>query len=176
VRKYLLLLILILLPGLAFGQQKDATKMDKFISKTGRIIKFIDHNLPDIPTRYSPIESKVRIIEAGGDKKLFYQISKEGKYGDKVASIAEEDLSDLIKALQNLKQSVQADAQSKSDYLENKFVTEDGFQVGYYVSKGKIVWYITLERIGSDNTVFFNDVNAIENSFKKAQEKMRTLK
>lgn len=175
-KKYLLVLILLLLPVLSFGQQKDATKMDKFISKTGRIIKYTDHNLPNIATRYTPLESKVRIIEAGGEKKLFYQISREGKYDDKVASIAEEDLSDLIKALQSLKQSVMADVQSNLDYLENKFVTEDGFQLGYYVSKGKAVWYIVLERFGSDNTVFFNDINAIENSFATAQEKMRTLR
>ena len=150
--------------------------MDKFISKTGRIIKFIDHNLSDIPTRYSPLESKVRIIFAGGEREKFYQISKKGKYGNKSASIAEEDLSDLIKALKSLRQSVAADLQSNSDYLENKFVTEDGFQVGYFVSKNKAVWYIVLEKFGSDNTVFFNDVSVIENSLKKAQEKMRTLK
>lgn len=159
-----------------YGQQKDVTKMDKFISKTGRIIKFIDHNLPDINTRYTPIESKVRIVEAGGEKKLFYQISKEGKYGNKSASIAEEDLSDLIKALQSLKQNVTADSNLNPDYLENKFVTEDGFQVGYYVSNSKTVWYIVLERFGSDNTVFFNDVNSIEDSFKMAQEKMNGLR
>lgn len=160
----------------AFGQEKDATKMDKFISKTGRIIKYIDHTLPAIPTRYSPLESKIRIVEAGGEKKIFYQISSEAKYGDKVASIAEEDLAELIKALQSLKQSVASDEQANPDYLENKFVTEDGFQIGYYVSKGKGIWYIVLEKYGSDNTVFFNDVNVIENSFNSAKVKIQSLK
>ena len=26
------------------------------------------------------------------------------------------------------------------DYLENRFVTNDGFEIGYYVSKGKANW------------------------------------
>lgn len=34
-----------------------------------------------------------------------------------------------------LKAEVEKDIAANPDYLENKFVTVDGFQVGYYVSK-----------------------------------------
>ena len=175
-KRWLIILTLLLVPTVSFAQQKDVTKMQRFMSKTGKIIKFIDHNLPDIPTRYSSIESKIRTIEVSGERENFFQIEKKAEYGKKVASIAEEDLIELIKALNKLKQMVATDIQSDPDYLENKFVTEDGFQVGYYVSHREAKWFIVLERFGSDNTVFFNNVGIIKTAFALALKKMRALK
>jgi len=60
--------------------------------------------------------------------------------------------------------------------LENKFITTDGFQIGYYVSKGKSTWYIRLEKYGSDNTLFFNSVLGIEQSMENAKTKIDELK
>jgi len=62
------------------------------------------------------------------------------------------------------------------DYLENKFVTEDGFQLGYYVSYRKLKWYLVLEKYGSDNTIFINSVSFIEDSFSKARQKIEEIK
>jgi len=62
------------------------------------------------------------------------------------------------------------------DYLETKFVTADGFQVGYYVEKGKISWYLILEKYGSDNSVFVNQSDGIEIAFRDAQKKIEELK
>lgn len=68
-----------------------------------------------------------------------------------------------------------SDIQSNPDYLENKFITEDGFQIGYYVSKGKASWYIKLERYGS-STVFVKNAEALISAFKNAQSKIEELK
>jgi len=60
--------------------------------------------------------------------------------------------------------------------LENKFVTVDGFQVGYYVDKGKATWYVKLERYGSDNTVYIDNVTTIEGALEGAKSKIEEMK
>jgi len=161
-----------------FGQNaKEAnTKMDVFASKTGVIIKFVDYSLPNLSHTYGAAETKVRKLISGGDIGYFYQISYKGQYDTKTASIAYEDLLEVIKAIQTLKTEFSTDQTSNPDYLENKFVTDDGFQLGYYVSSGKIKWYLVLEKYGSGNTIFINDVMTIETAFNVAKDKIESLK
>jgi len=161
-----------------FGQDvKEAnTKMDAFASKTGVIIKFVDYALPNLSLNYGAAETKVRKLISGGDIGYFYQISYKGQYDTKTASIAYEDLLEVIKAIQTLKTESATDQSSNPDYLENKFVTDDGFQLGYYVSSGKLKWYLVLEKYGSGNTVFINDISTIETAFNGAKVKIETLK
>jgi len=75
-----------------------------------------------------------------------------------------------------LKAEFSTDQASNPDYLENKFVTDDGFQLGYYLSSGKIKWYLVLEKYGSGNTIFINDVTTIETAFIGAKDKIESLK
>lgn len=161
-----------------YGQDaKDAnTKMDEFASKTGVIVKFEDYKLDDIKLSYGVAEAKIRKVKSGGETKHFYQISNEGKYGKKTASIAYEDLIEMQKALTSLKSQASDDSSTSSDYIENKFVTDDGFQVGYYVSKGKLNWYVILEKYGNGNTIFMKDASTIEQAFSAAKAKMDELK
>jgi hypothetical protein len=163
---------------IVFGQDaKEAnTKMDAFASKTGVIIKFVDYSLPNLNLTNGAAETKVRKLMSGGDIGYFYQISYEGRYDTKTASIAYEDLVEVIKAIQTLKTEFASDKSSNPDYLENKFVTDDGFQLGYYVSNGKHNWYLVLEKYGSGNTVFINDVSTIESAFNEAKTKIESLK
>lgn len=169
---------LLLFATITFGQDaKEAnTKMDAFASKTGVIIKFVDYALPNLNLTYGAAETKVRKLMSGGDIGYFYQISYKGKYDTKTASIAYEDLIEVIKAIKTLKSESATDQSTNPDYLENKFVTDDGFQLGYYVSKGKLKWYLVLEKYGSGNTVFINDVSTIESAFNEAKTKIESLK
>jgi hypothetical protein len=177
-KKLFLVSGLLLFTIVVFGQDaKEAnTKMDAFASKTGVIIKFVDYSLPNLNLTYGAAETKVRKLMSGGDIGYFYQISYEGKYDTKTASIAYEDLVEVIKAIQTLKTESASDKSSNPDYLENKFVTDDGFQLGYYVSNGKLKWYLVLEKYGSGNTVFINDVSTIESAFNEAKSKIESLK
>ena len=59
------------------------------------------------------------------------------------------------------------------DYLENKFRTEDGFDIGYYVIEGKARCFFTLEGHG---TVFVKDTEELVTAFKNAQTKIEELK
>mgnify|MGYP006087921007 FL=1 len=177
----LILLVIVLSTISAFAQDakdvnKEATKMDAFASKTGVITKYIDYNLPNIKLTYGIAETKIRQLYSGQEIGYFYQISKEGKYDTKTASIAYEDLIEVLKAIQSLKEESEADKILNPDYLENKFVTDDGFKIGYYVSNGKVAWFLTLEKYGSGNTIFLNSVTDIETAFNDAKTKIETLK
>lgn len=174
---FTLLFTLTLFNGLAQDVEEDATKMDAFTSKKGVLIKFIDYSLPNLNVIYgATAEAKVRKIISGTDVAYFYQITSKGQYDNKTGSIAYEDLIEIIKALESLKNESTADARVNVDYLENKFVTSDGFQIGYYLSKGKVKWYLVLERYGSGNTIFINDVATIEQSLGEAKRKIEQLK
>ncbi|NNT71674.1 hypothetical protein HKT18_05530 [Flavobacterium sp. IMCC34852] len=156
--------------------EKEKTKMDVFASKTGTIIKFTDYNLNRIKTSYASSEARIRKISSGTSSTYFFQIVKSGQYSNSTASIEYSDLLEVIKALSSLKNEVEKDITANPDYLENKFTTVDGFKVGYLISKGKVTWYIQLEKYGSDNTLFIDKVETIEASFEEAKNKMEELK
>jgi hypothetical protein len=147
-----------------------------FVSKTGVIIKTEDYNLLPIKSSYSSAKTKIRKIISGSSSKFFFQISKKGKYSSKTASIAYEDLIEVIKALIQLKEQSSKDVTSISDYLENKFITDDGFRIGYYLSKTKISWYIQLDNHGTDNTLYIKDYNKIVEAFNKGKEKIESIR
>lgn len=152
------------------------TKMDIFTSKTGSITKFVDTKLPNLKASFGSAETRIRIIANGNSSISFYQIVKGDKYSSTTASIEYSDLVEVVKALKALKTEVDNDIATNPDYLENKFVTVDGFQVGYYVSKGKASWYIKLEKYGSDNTLFIDNADIIETAFTEAKNKIEELK
>lgn len=160
----------------AQDEKQAPSKMSDFVSKTGVLLKFEDFDLPNINLNYGAAEAKIRRINSGGEIRYFYQISKDGKYDKKTASIAEEDLVEMEKALQTLKSQSLADSNSNANYMENKFVTDDGFQIGYFVSKQKVTWYMVLEKYGSDNTIFIKEITTIEEAFKAAGNRLTELK
>jgi len=173
---------IILITTLSYGQEvkKESetvkTKMEFFASRTGSMTKFVDNKLPNLSASYGSAETRVRKIINGASRAYFYQITKECKNSNSVASIEYFDLIELLKAVKVLKGEVTSDIAANSDYMENKFITVDGFQVGYYVSKGKASWYIKLEKYGSDNTLFINDGDTIETAFTDAKSKIDELK
>lgn len=166
--------------GICQDVKKDSeavkTKMDVFSSKTGTITKFSDTKLPNLKTSFGAAETRIRKISSGTTSAFFYQIEKEGKYNSSTASIEYSDLIEVLKALKALKGNVEKDIISNPDYLENKFITVDGFEIGYYVSKGKSSWYIKLEKYGSDNTLFIENSDNIETAFTEAKKKIDELK
>ena len=182
IKKLTLALLLLATTATIYAQdvKKEAetvkTKMDVFASKTGAITKFIDTKLPALKTSFGGAETRIRKISNGASFAYFYQIIKEGKYSNSTASIEYSDLLEVLKALKALKTEVSNDVATNPDYLENKFITVDGFQVGYYVSGGKASWYIKLEKYGSDNTLFIDNGDTIESAFTDAKNKIDELK
>lgn len=180
--KTILTLLALLITTCIFAQdlekesEKVKTKMEQFASQSGVITKFTDTNLSDLKSGYTVAKTRIRELNSADNVKYFYQIEKSAKYGSSTASIEYSDLLEIIKAFNSLKSVVASDVTKNPDYLENKFITEDGFQLGYYVSKGKATWYIKLEKYGSDKTLFIKDLEKIESNFSEAKNKIEELK
>jgi hypothetical protein len=178
-KKLLVVTGLVLSSIMLYGQEKTETfktKTDTFLSKTGSIIKYVDYAQPFIKSSYSSCETRVRKITNGTNIPLYvYQIVKEGEYGNSTASIEYNDLLEILKALRTLKGEVIVDEQMPN-YIENKFVSTDGFQLGYYTDKGKSVWYIKLEKYGNDNTIFIDNVDLIVLALNGAKTKIEEVK
>ena len=170
--------IIMLLTTILFAQEeKDSSKMDRFVSRAGKMIRYYQYSLPDLKGSFETCEAKVRKMEILSEEEAyFFQITKTDKYSTKTASIAYEDVLEVIKAFGNLQVESIKDVNTDADYMENKFVTDDGFQVGYYVSKGKVQWYLTLEKYGK-STIFvsFPKINlAFDGAKKKIEELMES--
>lgn len=152
------------------------TKTDDFISKTGTLIKNIDYIPSYLRTKYSNCNTKVRKITNGSNSSLYvYQITNESQNIKRVASIEYSDLIEIIKAFQILKSDAMKDYLSEN-YLENRFVSKDGFQIGYFVSEGKLNWYIQLEKYSNtNNTILLDDISYLETSFLNARKKIEEL-
>ena len=121
-------------------------------------------------------ETRIRKINSGSLFSYFFQIEKQGKYNNSTASIEQSDLLEVIKAISSLKMEVEKDILTNSDYLENKFTTVDGFKIGYMINKGKVTWFLQLEKYGSDNTIFIENLETIEKAFEEAKSKIEELK
>tara|TARA_Y100000815_G_scaffold167337_1_gene151911 strand:+ start:1200 stop:1754 length:555 start_codon:yes stop_codon:yes gene_type:complete len=156
--------------------EKVETKIESFASKTGVITKFTDTNLTNLKASYTIAETRIRKISSGDTELYFFQIEKPDKYGSSTASIEYSDLLEVIKAFNILKNGVEHDIASTPDYLENKFTTGDGFQLGYFINKGKATWYLKLEKYGTDKTLFINDLEILNSSLVQAKNKIEELK
>ena len=177
-KKIITLLVLSFIVNSSYCQVKKEikSKMSDFTSKTGVILKFEDYNLPKLKSLYGSAETKIRKIISGNQAKYFFQISKKGEYDTKTASIAYEDIVEVLKALSELKKQSQIDLITTSNYLENKFVTEDKFKIGYYVNKSKVMWFMKLENYGKNSTLYIRNVELFESAFNSGKIKIEELK
>ena len=171
-----ILFILLFTPLVTFAQNetnKPQTKFEQLASKTGRILKFVDVKMPP---RLSYLECNIRIIMDEQLNRYFFRIEKPETPSslEKIAMIEYSDLVEINKALKKLLSEVENDCASNPDYLENKFITEDGFRIGYYVDNGKANWFIKIEPYG-ESTVFIKK-EVLAEQFPAAQRKIEELK
>lgn len=174
-KKVLFVFYSIFIIQFSFAQEKPITKMDTFISRSGEIVRFSDYNLPKLKTDYDILDVTVRKFDSKGDLKFFLRLTKTDKTSEHNASIEYSDLLEVIQSLETLIPMAITDQKDPSDYLENKFATEDGFQIGYYKSNNKIKWYMALEKYGSGNSVFFSDISSVKALLIKGKEKIESM-
>jgi len=169
-----IIIIFCLFASSSYAQdEKVLTKMERFVSNTGKIMKLENYNLPALKATYEVVTAKVRKATVQDETNYYLILVKEDKYNDKSAAIAEGDLEELIKAFDELISQSENET-TNSDYFENKFTTEDGFQIGYGGAKD-IIWFITLEKYGK-STVLFKSYTDIKVIFGMAHKKIQELK
>lgn len=180
--KKVLIILMLVIPFVCYSQNneesKKLTKFEEFTSKTGSIMKFVDVKTPNIPLYLlGSVDTGIRTILNNQGNVYFYRIEQPetSRSIEHIAMIEYSDLVEVNKALEKLINEIDADVRRNPDYLENKFITEDGFQIGYYVSKGKASWFMKLERYKS-STVFVKNSDVLISAFKNAQLKIEELK
>ena len=187
--KKLLLITLLLLVSITYSQNenkekdekdKDApvTKMEKFSSKTGAIVKMVDFNLPRITIGFgSYLDTRIRKITTSSSSAYFYQIEKKEQYRNIITSVEYSDLIMLINALKGLTANIAGDQVIAGDYIETKYTTIDGFQIGYYISEGRtdVKWFIELDKYRHNTTVYMKEIKTFLLGLIEAKEKIEEL-
>lgn len=184
--KKLIFLMVMLLPLSSFAQSNDTakqlTKYEEISSKTGSIVKLYDVKTESIPQSFMgmslpSLQTKIRIIKGKGFNSYFYRL-EDFDPSTKISHIAMIEYSDLVeinKALTILASEAETDKAENPDYMENKYITVDGVEVGYYIKNGEFGWVMKLDRY-SKSTVYINSTDVILTAFKNAQTKIEELK
>jgi len=194
-RKIILLLSMLMLSGYFRAQDFQIpkyrqSKYDMISSKTGVATKYMYVKLPLLRAKdIIVVTARPHIIKITQGNEIAYYYRLEAAH---IATYVEySDLLEAVKALNALKEAVAKDLANKPDYLENEFVTSDGFAIGYYIAKEKVTWYISFNKFyktsffkegmeGSnayDKSLEFKDgATEIESSFQQAISKIEELK
>lgn len=176
--KRIILILAILLPMFANGQTNDAeqnlSKSEVCSSKTGIMSRCVDTYLADISTKNAkPLKTCIRTLKLGDNTSYLYVIKKANISSNVV--IRDSDVVAINKALDKFIREVDADCVIETDYIENKYITENGFEIGYFVSDGKATWYMKLER-ENKKLVEIKDPIELSQTFHVAQKTIERLK
>lgn len=152
----------------------------------------------DIQTDYTYINTFVRKVDVGDKIQYYYVLKAVSK--DKhipiqsfyAIMIPYEDLTKVNNALPLLIAKEENDKITgieETVYVENKFVTERGFKIGYCIDNGKLEWFVEFDyfapingwnmkdRVIDNKTFILNNYNGNEigEIFGKAQAKIESL-
>lgn len=172
----------------SMANTKKETKYEKFTSKTGTIIKFYDEEMPKISSVSGPdIETCIRVL-MDTEKKYFFRLGREVSYSkpdreyEFLFMVEYSDLVEINKALVRLQKEYDEDSKKNYDHIENKFVTVDGFKIGYHKRGWGLDWFVSLEKY-LDHTIYLgHEYVGVENiveiiaRFKDAQMRIEELK
>ena len=142
----------------------------------------------------------VRKVDAGDAIQYYYVlkvyqvVSKEIHSSLKpvfVTMVSYEELEKINIALKELlaeEDALWGKGPSSIDYVEKKYVTADGLEIGFCVDKGKLEWFVEAdyygtingwnlkERIINNKAFSVNNGSLLEDGFQKAQMKINGLK
>ena len=147
-KKTLISILLLIFISLTINAQTDSinnrgTVYDNYITQKGFKIKFVDKKLSKISYGISSntyLKCKLRIVEVEGIEKQYFVI-----LGDDDDNIIEySDLINVNKELERLIKEVDIDISQNPDYIENKYISNDGFVIGYYIEGKKSKWFMQL--------------------------------
>lgn len=154
---------------------KAQSKIDRATSKQGVTLRLEDYTLTKLQGLYVAASTRLRTIESHNIEEYFLQFVKKTNRGQEVTTIAESDLDGLVQALTDLKLSLAEDRKSNHEYLEKKYITEDDVELGYFISREKINWYLSSGKY-KQSSLFFRDTQQIESIFRLTDEKIKELK
>ena len=151
------------------------TKLETLISAKGKLVRTVSHDLPAAHSETNVLSAQVMVVDTGDSTEYFLLWAKEREDDEVVAAIAEADIKAVSKAIISLKKASQVDIYLNADHIQNIFVTDDNFTIGYFVLDSILTWFIALDEY-SDELEYFDDVSVIENLLTSAQDKIKEIK
>ena len=168
----LCILLLMLIPITITSQNKSEIGKGGLSSKENRFVKFYDITTLGIPTAFGGwVKTHIRVFQENPNSKYSYIIEDESSS----ILIEYQDLVKINQALVRLQSEVDADIQAGRDYLENKYVSDNGFQIGYCVKNGEVSWFMQLNR-NTSSFILLKEPELFIPSFKAAQQEIEELK
>jgi len=155
--------------------KNELTKLQSLVSEKGKLIRSVSHDLQSLQSGANTLKAQITIVDSDDGTEYFLQLIRETEYEDDIAAISESDIKDLSKALDALKKASQVDVYLDADHVQNVFVTEDDFKIGYFVLDASLTWFIEFDEY-NDELEYFSDISVLENLFEKAEEKIKELK
>ncbi len=156
-------------------EPNNLTKLETLISAKGKLVRTVSHDLPAAHSETNVLSAQVMVVDTGDATKYFLLWAKEREDDEVVAAIAEADIKAVSKAIISLKKASQVDIYLNADHIQNIFVTDDNFTIGYFVLDNILTWFIALDEY-SDELEYFDDVSLIENLLTSAQDKIKEIK
>ena len=165
-------LLFVLIPIVGISQNENNKVANKYLSSKGNtFVKFYDVTTLGVPTAFGGwVKTHIRVFQENPNSTYSYIIE------DKSSSILIEyqDLVKINQALVRLQSEVDADIQAGRDYLENKYVSDNGFQIGYCVKNGEVSWFMQLNR-NTSSFILLKEPELFIPSFKAAQQEIEEL-
>lgn len=174
-----LIFSLLLFVNQSFSQQemsKPQSTYEKFLSDVGTMITKDFFEMPSLNSSYQKLKTKVIQITSGKGTKYFLSLSAKAKYGEKSAVIAYEDLLEIKNALKTIINKSKLEGQTKLEYRERYFATNDGFKLGYFQKGIDQTFFIEFAKYQSDDTYFFKNFNLLFNTINSSINKIESLK
>ena len=156
-------------------EQSYLTKLETLISAKGKLVRTVSHDLEAAHSETNVLSTQVMVVDTGDSIDYFLLLAKEREDDEVVAAIAEADIKALAKAITYLKEASLVDVYLNADHVQNIFVTDDNFTIGYFVLDSSLTWFIALDEY-SDELEYFDDVSVIENLLTSAQDKISEIK
>ncbi len=194
--------IFLLLPVLLVSKTLEKDAVDQFYNQADQIFKIVKYPLPDLMASYWTSESKwesreigveLRVLSKKGSVHYIIALTDQtdGSPTQKTSGILlESDIDKILNAVPEL--STQSDSEGLTDYeynIENKYLTDNGFEFGYLLQKSELwdsdllkyvegepalYWFVNLN---SNRAFFFlDDETAIETLLKRAKAKIKEIK
>lgn len=177
-KRYLWFVLFLLASALSLNAQNDSivrvTKYNAIDSRKGTIIKFVEKERDKIVTTSDSrfgLNSAIRTYYNDGGNSYFLIIESS-----LVVGIEYSDLVEVNKVFDKLFKEVDADCALNPDYLESKFITDDGFKIGYYVKKGKAHWVVDLDIYSPLGRIELKKPYDFSKGLKDAQNEIEIMK
>lgn len=121
------------------------TKFDKYTSSYGVFSQYAEYEMPNFKLDGGYInEVKIRVYTDLQTKAKTCFLRIRSGYAYRTESIEYSDLIKIIDAIPKLK-DLAANTEQQGEYMQTLFISDDGFQIGWYKEKGKTTWAMTVD-------------------------------